>query len=95
VGDLGSASRRIPEGVGGSNEVLAGASLLRHLPPDHEASAVITPDGVWHDLEDFGWRMMREPSPGNASALAKWRLRYQTILTEFADMVGVEVVYHC
>src|SRR5688572_12233699 len=42
---------------------------MSHLPADYAASAAITPDGAWQDLEDFGWRLVDGDSPHNKEAL--------------------------
>lgn len=63
-------------------------------PADCTVSAILTPDGVWHDLQDHGWRMLREPSRENEAAMARWKVLHDTLLQRFADHVAVEVIVH-
>lgn len=64
------------------------------LEPAHYFSAILTPDGAWHDLQDHGWRMLQEPSRANAAALGRWHAQHDTLLQRFADHVAVEVIVH-
>jgi hypothetical protein len=65
---------RDPDAGGSANgfEPLNRVCRLSHLPPDYLVSAAITPDGTWHDLADFGYRLIDEDSPRNEEALARW-----------------------
>jgi hypothetical protein len=65
-----------------------------NLPPDIVPSALVTPDGEWYDVEDFGWRMMNEPSDENRVALAKWENRYRELVAAHQDCWVVEVWAH-
>jgi hypothetical protein len=66
---------------------------MSHLPVDYGVSATITPDGSWHDLEDFGWRLVDGDSPQNKEAFAKWQAHFREIVAQHQHAIGVEV--HC
>lgn len=69
--------------------------LLAELPSDYIPSAVITPDGHWHDLSESGWRLTNESSDANHQAMARWRQTVAQLRVTFADCLGIEVLYHC
>ncbi len=66
----------------------------KNLPPDIVPAALVTPDGEWHDLSDFGWRMLNEPSNGNREAHAQWENRYRELIVAHQDCWVVEVWAH-
>jgi hypothetical protein len=63
------------------------------LPTDYSLSAVITPDGIWHDLEDFGWSLVEGDSLRNQNALANWQACLRETVALHQNAVGVKV--HC
>ena len=65
-----------------------------NLPPDIIPGALVTPDGEWYDLGDFGWRMVREPSEENRAALQRWETRYRELIAAHQDCWVVEVWTH-
>jgi len=67
---------------------------ISHLPPDYEVSAAVTPDGRWHDLVDFGWRLVDGNSPQNREALIQWQAHFREIVAQHPDAIGVEVDCH-
>jgi len=54
---------------------------INRLPPNLNFGAIVTPDGVWHDLRDFGWKMTTEPSQENQDAATRWDLRVRELLS--------------
>ncbi|GAA5511222.1 hypothetical protein Rcae01_06738 [Novipirellula caenicola] len=71
------------------------ACIVGVLPVDYNPSAIITPDGLWNDLSEFGWRLIDEPSAANTAAMAKWQQRVAKLRQISSDCIGVEVLYHC
>jgi hypothetical protein len=57
-------------------------SEVERLPAGLVPGALVTPDGRWHDMADDGWRLLNEPDASNEQALARWRVRYGTLLAE-------------
>jgi hypothetical protein len=78
-----------------SSDVLRNSTYVRNLPKDYRTSAVITEDGSWSDLGDFGWRLIDEPSPSNEQARQKWLVRLKELLAAHQDHLCVQVVTHC
>jgi hypothetical protein len=74
-------------------DVPSRACRISRLPFDYSVAAAITPDGTWHDIQDFGWRLMDEGSPRNKEAAAKWHAHFRDIVSQYQDAIGVEV--HC
>jgi hypothetical protein len=64
------------------------------VPPDLVPGALVTIDGAWHDLSDFGWRMVDEPSAVNDEALARWGACYRQLLAAAPDCWVLEVWAH-
>lgn len=46
---------------------------IGHLPTDYSAAALLTPDGAWHDIEDFGWRLLDGESEKNGGLTRRGR----------------------
>lgn len=63
----------LPESV--RQEFAGNICEVARLPEKVNAGALITPDGVWHDLADYGWKMNREPSHANLQALRQWEAK--------------------
>jgi hypothetical protein len=76
-------------------DILPHASFVRNLPADYNTSAIITPDGTWHDLQDHGWRLINEPCLANQLALDKWKQQVQELMRKFKDHIAIEVSFHC
>jgi hypothetical protein len=65
-----------------------------NLPADLVPAALVTPDGEWHDLADFGWKMVKEPSDENRAARAHWEIRYRELIAAHHNCWVVEVWAH-
>ncbi len=78
-----------------SQEILYNSRYVRNLPENYTTSGVISTDGKWTDLRDFGWSMINEPSPANEKALVKWKKKLQDILAKNMDKIIVEILIHC
>ena len=65
-----------------------------NLPTDIVPAALVTPDGEWHDISDFGWAMTREPSAENRAARIQWTSRYRELIAAHQDCWVVEVWAH-
>ena len=65
-----------------------------NLPADATAAAIVTPDGKWHDLSDFGWSMVNEPSEKNEAAHRQWIARFRELIALHANCWIIEVWAH-
>src|SRR5262249_54248158 len=63
---------------------------MQHLPDDLVPGALVTPDGIWHDLEDHGWRMVDQGKTSNLEAQARWSGRYRELIAEHPHCWVVE-----
>jgi hypothetical protein len=63
------------------------------LPPDFCPAALVTPDGIWYDLIDYGWHLVDGDTPANRVALATWRAQAREILDKHMSCLAVGI--HC
>ncbi|MFN0019379.1 MAG: hypothetical protein ACKVP0_14030 [Pirellulaceae bacterium] len=68
-------------------------SKAARLRPDATAGALVTPEGVWHDIWSFGWRASGNPE-ANKSAMEKWNEHCSKLLRENADCWVLETWAH-
>ena len=64
-------------------------SRVDRLRDDVSASAVVTPDGEWHDIHDFGYRMMND-TDANADAQERWNKHFRRLLEEHPNCWAIE-----
>ena len=76
-------------------EVLDNSIYVRNLPQGYGTSGVICLDGTWVDLQDFGWRMLHEPSEANDKAMNQWKTKLKEILSENRNAICVQIITHC
>ncbi|PJZ29614.1 hypothetical protein [Leptospira kmetyi] len=77
-----------------STEILENSSYVRNLPEEYSTSGIILLDGSWIDLQDFGWKMLREHSAKNDEAWKKWAIASHRILAENREQICVQVILH-
>jgi hypothetical protein len=75
-------------------DLASNVCLVSRLPVDFIPGAVVTPDGKWHDLCDFGWRLMRGDSPENRAALELWDEEARKLFAVHEDCIAVEFDTH-
>lgn len=66
---------------------------LSRLSSDALPGAVVTTHGEWHDLSDFGYRMMNDES-ANASARQNWRQHFWGLVDESPNCWVIETWAH-
>ncbi|HEY4263622.1 MAG TPA: hypothetical protein VGM98_25890 [Schlesneria sp.] len=64
------------------------------VPLDFVPGALVTLGGAWHDLSDFGWRMVDGASAANQNSLARWSAHYRALLAAAPECWGLEVWAH-
>lgn len=52
-----------------NKEILSNTSYIKNLPKNYTTSGIIDLEDNWIDLQDFGWKMIDEPSNENRSSL--------------------------
>jgi hypothetical protein len=93
------AEGRLPSDV---RRMLSGNICDRcRLPPEAIPGALVTPDGKWHDLGDFGWRMVKfgwrkvdEPCEANDIAMREWAARFHELISGHEHCWVVEAWVH-
>ncbi|MEM8667715.1 MAG: hypothetical protein AAGG48_09385 [Planctomycetota bacterium] len=68
-------------------------SRVERLRADVSAGAMITPDGVWHDVHDFGYRIMNVLE-SNSVPQQKWGRHYRQLLKHNPDCWIIETWAH-
>ena len=68
-------------------------SKVSRLRTDARASALVTPDGTWHDVSDFGWTLLGDPAV-NEVAIQEWQSYYSKRLQENFDCWVIETWAH-
>ncbi len=52
------------------------------LPTEFVPRALVTPDGTWHDLGDYGFAPVDGDSPSNREARSRWAARYVELIRD-------------
>lgn len=87
------ADRALP---GALREVYGGAVCdLADLGEDDIPAAVVTFDGIWHDLDDFGYRLIDEDSEDNRRALAAWNRHFRRLVDAQEACFVLAMISHC
>ena len=71
------------------------AIFVRNSPAEYTFSGVICKDGSLIDLQDFGWRLIDEPSKSIDKARKTWSVKLKALLAENIEDIGVYVIVHC
>lgn len=66
---------------------------LSRLSPDALPGAVVTTDGQWHDLSDFGFRLMND-AKANAIAEQNWRQCFWDLVDQSPNCWVIETWAH-
>jgi hypothetical protein len=68
-------------------------SKVSRLRADECADALVTPDGIWHDIFDFGWRILGNQA-ANDDASRKWHAHFSQLLRANIDCWVIETWAH-
>ncbi|MBM9576068.1 hypothetical protein JWG45_02780 [Leptospira sp. 201903070] len=75
-------------------EILNHSCYVRNLPEIYHTSGVILPNGSWIDLQDFGWRLLHEPSQKNESAWKQWLKKFQQLIDVHKEQICTQIIVH-
>jgi hypothetical protein len=64
------------------------------LPSNAVPGALVTPEGAWHELGDFGWSMVDEPCEANDIAMREWAARFHELISGHEHCWVVEAWVH-
>lgn len=93
-GEIGDAETAAALGIAADPDLAANVCRVSRLPPDVVPGAVVTPDGVWHDLADHGHRPFDGASRANRRAMDAWRVAVQALLAAHPDHLVLAVDTH-
>ena len=68
-------------------------SRVDRLREDVSVGAVVTPDGEWHDIGDFGYRIINTPK-SNAAATEKWDRHFRELMKHNSECWVIEAWAH-
>lgn len=68
--------------------------LVETLPEDFYPAAIVTPDGIWYDLIDFGWRAVDDDSENNRVAFANWQNKAHWLLQSHKNYLAIGLDCH-
>ncbi len=77
--------------AGVTGAFLPHTAMVYALPEDYAASGFITPDGQWHDITTFGWRVIQREGDDNAAALEAWKKHFQDTIWDYSGCLAVQV----
>lgn len=91
---IGDAESAAVCGVGADPDLAGNVCLVPRLPAQFLPGAIVTPEGRWHDLCDFGWKPVNGDSRPNRESYAQWVRHVRELLAANANCVAVEVDAH-
>jgi hypothetical protein len=81
-------------GLTGDEEFGMNVCFVSRLGERRTPGAIVTPDGTWYDLFDFGWKFMQRDTPEGQEAYARWCAHAAEVLAAHQDCVAVEIDTH-
>lgn len=81
-------------GVAANPDLATNVCLVSRLPVDFIPGAIVTPDGKWHDLSDFDWKLIRGDSQDNRNAQIFWADAVGGLFATHKDCVAIEFDTH-
>ena len=81
-------------GLTGDEEFGPNVCFVSRLGGRVTPGAIVTPDGAWHDLVDFGWKFRERDTPAGQEAYARWCAHAAEVLAAHEDCVAVEIDTH-
>jgi len=80
---------------GEDSDILNSSCYVKNLPSNYMTSGVILESDNWVDLQDFGWRMIAEPSEENSKAMKEWKHYVEEVLSKNKNEISVQIITHC
>jgi len=81
-------------GLAGDEDYGPNVCLVSRIGDRCTPADIITPDGVWHGLCDFGWKFLERDTLAGQQAYARWRAHAANVLAAHRDCVAVEIDTH-
>ena len=80
--------------LGIRQEILDNTSFVKNLPKNYITTGVIDIQNNWIDLQDFGWKLIKEPSVENELATKRWNQEQKKIFDTYSENICVQVIVH-
>jgi hypothetical protein len=78
----------------GEPGLLEDSGLIKpNEPRFSRLGAVVDLQGKWHDIEDFGWKLVNEELD-NKEPLRQWRAHLEKVLRDHEGLLGVVITAH-
>ena len=87
---------QVAEQFPGENEdLLANSSYVKNLPAAYETTGVILEEVGWLDIQDHGWRLLKQPSRSNSQAEKSWSKQLRQLIEEHPEKICIQIITHC
>lgn len=93
-GNINDAYSATKLGVATNPDLATNVCLVSRLPLEFIPGAIVTPDGKWHDLSGFDWKLMEGNSQDNRSAKIFWADHVGGLFATYKDCIAVEFDTH-
>jgi hypothetical protein len=80
--------------VAANRDLASNVCFVSRLPVDFIPGAIVTPDGKWHDLSDFGWKLIKGDSQDNRDTKIFWANEVGMLFAAHKDCIAVEFDTH-
>ena len=76
------------------SDLLDDAAFVRNLPDDRATAGILTIEGAWIDVEDFGWKLRGNTPERNDAAMARWRAEANELFALDRDAICAVAILH-
>ena len=81
-------------GVTADPDLSSNVCFVSRLRWDFIPGAIVTPDGKWHDLSDYDWKLLKKDSQDNRDAEIFWANEVGKIFSAHKECIAVEFDTH-
>ena len=93
-GELADAETEAAIGLAEDDDHRGNVRFVARLEGKSTPGAIVTPDGAWHDLFDFGWKFRERETPAGKAAYEQWCAHAEKLLAAHRDCLAVEIDTH-
>lgn len=93
-GNISDAETAAVMGLTGNEDYGTNVCFVSRIGDRCTPANIVTPDGVWHGLFDFGWKFRERDMPAGQDAYARWCAHAAAVLAAHQDCVAVEIDTH-
>ncbi len=92
--NIADAETETAIGLAEDDEYHGNVCFVSRLEGRRTPAAIVTPDGAWHDLFDFGWKFMERDTTQGQQAYDRWCAHAAALLAAHRDCLAVEIDTH-